>query len=184
MKIGGAFEHILELDVRPVEELWLDFKEKTKEITEKVVCFRRRKQVVNLPSAQARECEERRKARTEYLKNTSNAQKRERHIYKNKVAKKAIRTHNRKQLEEKYKSWRRISRKITRIICLNICDNSGTSYVNTSANNGDGNLKTDPCEVLKCRETYFKKHLNTNQGQKKQLTFQVTSLDRLDHHSH
>ena len=167
MKIGGAFEHILELDVRPVEELWLDFKEKTTEITEKVVCFRRRKQVVNLPSAQARECEERRKARTEYLKNTSNAQKRERHIYKNKVAKKAIRTHNRKQpdiqvMEEDFKKNNsnnlfKYMRELRNKLCKHLM----------VVNNGDGNLKTDPCEVLKCWETYFKKHLNTNLGQRK-----------------
>ena len=48
MKIGGAFEHILELDDRPVEELWLSFKETTTEITKKVVCFKCRKHVVNL----------------------------------------------------------------------------------------------------------------------------------------
>ena len=64
VKIGGAFEHLLELGVWPLEELWLDFKQTTNEITEKVVGFRHRKQVVNLPSVLARECEERRKART------------------------------------------------------------------------------------------------------------------------
>ena len=60
LKIGGTFEHLLEL----VEELWLDFEETTIEITEKVVAFRRRKQVVNFPSVLERECEEWRKART------------------------------------------------------------------------------------------------------------------------
>ena len=49
VKLGGAFEHLLKLGDRPVEEHWLDFKETTNEITEKVVGFRRRKQVVNLP---------------------------------------------------------------------------------------------------------------------------------------
>ena len=52
------------------------------------------------------------------------------------------------------------------------------------ANNGDGNPKTDPGDVLKCWETYFKKHLNTNQDQRKHLTFQITSMDWLDFHSH
>ena len=65
MKIGGAFEHLLELGDRPVEELWLDFEETTNEITEKVVGFRHRKQVVNLPSVLTGVCEERRKACTE-----------------------------------------------------------------------------------------------------------------------
>ena len=49
VKFGGAFEHLLKLGDRPVEEHWLDFKETTTKITEKVVDFRRRKQVVNLP---------------------------------------------------------------------------------------------------------------------------------------
>ena len=31
-----------------------------------------------------------------------------------------------------------------------------------AAENGDGNLKTAPDEVLKCWETYFEKHLNMN----------------------
>ena len=56
---------------------------------------RRRKQVVNLPSVLARECQERRKACTEYLKNTSNA-----------------------EMREMYKDKRRISRKTIRVICL------------------------------------------------------------------
>ena len=90
MKNGGAFELLLELDDRPVEELWLDFKETTNLITEKVVGFRRRRQVINLPSVLARECEERRKARTEYLKNTSNAEKRETYRGKKRPVKKAI----------------------------------------------------------------------------------------------
>ena len=49
MKFGGAFEHLLKLGDRPVEEHWLYFKDTTNEITEKVVGFRRTKQVVNLP---------------------------------------------------------------------------------------------------------------------------------------
>ena len=73
VKIGEAFEHLLEIGDKSVEELWLDFKETANEIIEKVVGFRRRTQVISLPSVLARECEERRKARTEYLKNTSNA---------------------------------------------------------------------------------------------------------------
>ena len=64
MKIVAAFEHTLELGDRSLEELWLDFKDTTNEITEKVVGFRRRKQVVSLPSVLARECGEMRKART------------------------------------------------------------------------------------------------------------------------
>ena len=68
VKIGGAFKHLLELGDSPVEELWLDFKETTNEITEKVVGFGRRKQVVNIPSLIAAACDERRKALTKYLK--------------------------------------------------------------------------------------------------------------------
>ena len=56
-------------------ELWIDFKETTNEITEKVVGFRRRNQVVSIPPVLERECEDIRKARTWYLKNTSNAEK-------------------------------------------------------------------------------------------------------------
>ena len=33
VKIGGAIEHLLELGDKPVEELWLDFKETSNEIT-------------------------------------------------------------------------------------------------------------------------------------------------------
>ena len=98
VKIGGAFEHLLELGDRPVDELCLDFKETT---NEKVVGFRRRKQVVSPTSVLARECEEKRKACTEYLKNTSHAEKLETSRNKNRLMKKAIRTHERKQLEEK-----------------------------------------------------------------------------------
>ena len=58
VKIGGTFEHLLELGDIQVEELWLDFKETTYEITENLVSFRCRKQVINLPSVLARECEE------------------------------------------------------------------------------------------------------------------------------
>ena len=39
MKIGAAFEHKLELGDISLEELWLDFKDTTNEITEKVVGF-------------------------------------------------------------------------------------------------------------------------------------------------
>ena len=38
---------LLEFGDRPVEELWLDFKDSTNEITENVVGFSHRKQVVN-----------------------------------------------------------------------------------------------------------------------------------------
>ena len=54
VKIGGIFEHLLELCDRQVEKLWLDFKETTNEITEKVFGYRHRKQVVNIPSVLAR----------------------------------------------------------------------------------------------------------------------------------
>ena len=77
VKIGGAFERLLELGDGSVQELWLDVEETTHEITKKVIGFRCRKQVVNLSKILAIECEERRRARTEYLKNTSNAEKRE-----------------------------------------------------------------------------------------------------------
>ena len=49
VKFGGAFEHLLKLGDRPVEEHWLCFKKTTNEITQKVVGFRHRKQVVNHP---------------------------------------------------------------------------------------------------------------------------------------
>ena len=64
VKIGGAFGHLLELGDRPVEELLLYLKETTNEINEKVVGFRHRKEVVNLPSVLARKCEENRKAQS------------------------------------------------------------------------------------------------------------------------
>ena len=59
------------------------------------------KQVVNLPTVLANECESSRMARTELSKNTSNAKKREMYRDKNRPVKKAIRTHRRKQFEEK-----------------------------------------------------------------------------------
>ena len=95
VKIDGAFEHPLELSGRPMEELWFNFKETKNSITEKVVGFRRRKRFVNLPSILATECEDRRNARTEYLKNISNAEMREPYRDKNRPVKKAIRTHKR-----------------------------------------------------------------------------------------
>ena len=64
MKIGAAFEHKLELGDRSIEKVWIDFKYTTNEITENVVGFRLRNQVVNLPSVLTRECGETRKART------------------------------------------------------------------------------------------------------------------------
>ena len=57
MKIGREFEHLLELGEISVEEPCLDFKVTTNEITKEVVGFMRSKQVVNLPSGLAAECE-------------------------------------------------------------------------------------------------------------------------------
>ena len=54
----------------------------------------------DLPSVLVRMCEERRKAHTEYLKNTSNAKTLETYRNEKRLVKKAIRTHKRKQLEE------------------------------------------------------------------------------------
>ena len=61
--------------------------------SEKVASCKHRKQVVNLSSAITAVCEER---HAQYLKNTSNVEKRETYRDKNKQLKKALRTHKRK----------------------------------------------------------------------------------------
>ena len=73
VKTVASFKHLLEFWCITVEE---QFKDKTNESTENVVGFRLMKRVVYRLSVKAAECGDRRKTRTEYLKNISNTDKR------------------------------------------------------------------------------------------------------------
>ena len=67
IQIGGAFAPLVQLETEDIEEAYASFKETTCKITEEIVGFKLRKQVIGLPADVETVCEQRRKARTEML---------------------------------------------------------------------------------------------------------------------
>jgi hypothetical protein len=68
---------LLQLEKDDLEEVYTSFKEITCKTTEEYVGFKARKQVTGLPPEIETACEQRRKARTEMLKNPGDTDKTE-----------------------------------------------------------------------------------------------------------
>ena len=161
VRIGGAFEPLLQLQYTDVEDLWSKFRDTTNNITEEVVGRRRAKLVKGLPENVVKACEERRKARIQKI-NNPNERNKEKYNELNKTVKCEVKRWKKtlltKDVEEMEKAY---AKNNSHMLFKTVRKLAGErNNIQLAAKNKDGILKTAPHDVMECWKDHFSTHLN------------------------